>query len=159
MRSLLLLFVSIGFLSLSYAQTPIDVVFKKYSDKDGVDISIDKIPMKNDSVIKAPLSTISKTLTFSNDESDKKIAKLFQQILLDCNKILSRKEYVLISNEKDDDATHKVFKKEKGAVAEICELEYDADELTLTVTQISGLTKEMQKNFVIKTDIKTITSE
>jgi hypothetical protein len=130
-------------ISVSYSQTPIDALFKKYIDKDGVEISIDKIPISNDSAIKAPLSTILKTLTVRNDESDKKVNGLFQKILRDCNKILNRKEYDIISADKDDYGAHRAYKKEKGQVREICELEYDKHELTLTVTQISGLTKDM----------------
>ena len=119
-------------------------------------MSTDHMPMENGSEVKATLTTIVKTMTIEFDEDEKDVAKVFRKALKDCNKILNRKNYKLISIDKDDDHSSKIYNYEKGTVVEICELEQDEDELTLTVTQVSGLTKEMKENFKIKATQKTI---
>lgn len=156
MKFFFLFLVSTLWVSIASAQTPIDVIFKKYSDKNGVIMSTDNITAEKDGESKATLTTIIKTMSIEKDEDEKKVAKLFRKALKDCNKILNKKGYNLISIDKDDDSSNKVYKYESGTVIEICELEQDEDELTLTVTQISGLPKEMKENFKIKTEHKTI---
>lgn len=143
-------------ISIAFAQSPIHSVFKKYSGKTGVHITTDNIPVAKDTAIKAPLSCTVKTMTVRIDEEDKDAARLVKEIARRCNAILSQKVYALLSSDVDERSISKVYKYQRGTVTEICEFDQDEDELTLTVSQFEGLTKDMRENFQIKTDIKKV---
>ncbi|MES2775088.1 MAG: hypothetical protein V4722_12950 [Bacteroidota bacterium] len=145
MKHLTLLMISVLFISFAFAQTPSEKLFKKYADKEGVELSVTSQPPVKDSITNAVITSVIKIMTISNDSDKKNIAELFKSAIKDCKKLLNSKKYSTMHQEKDDEETFKVCKYAKNGTVEMCVLELDNDELTLTSTQISGLTEEAMK--------------
>ena len=137
MRFLILL-VTLFIFSAAPAQSLTDAIFTKYGDKNGVSILTDVVSLPKDSAVTVPLSMTVKTLTVENYDETKRIDRLTKQIVRDCNKVLSQKDYLMVSIDKDDLRSHKVYKYQSGNTTEIFELEQEDDRLTLTVTKITG---------------------
>ena len=149
MKQLTLLMISALFISFAIAQPPSEKLFKKYGDKKGVESSVTSQPFIIDTVRNTSITSVIKTITISSDGEEstgKTSTQLFKSATKDCLKLLNSKGYTLIHQEKDDEETLKVCRYAKNGIIEMCVLEIDNDELTLTSTQFSGLTEEGMRN-------------
>ena len=146
----LTLLLTVFIFSASSAQSLTDVLFTKYSNRNEVSISTDIAALPKDSTATVPLSMTVNTLTVENEDGVKRTNRLMKQILRDCDKILSQKDYSAISIDKDGMMSHRVYKYHSGNITEIFDLEQEEERLTLTVTRITGLAQG-NVNFKIQT--------
>jgi len=147
MKQFVLLLSFVLFVSCTFAQPPSEKLFKKYGDKEGIDVSIHSEQLAVDSSTNTPITSVIKTLTVENDDEEKHRSKLFKQLVNECKKLLENKNYAVLQHEKDEDELTKICKYAKNGTVEICILELDEDELTLTTTIITGLSEKAMKDF------------
>ena len=133
-KSLLLLLLSIISITLAIGQTPSKVLFKKYENVNGVNLSL------------TPNIT---TMSIDNDDDDRSVRKLFKKISKDCIKLLKNKNYKTLVFEKEDDGFTKVSAFEKNGLIETCILEIIDGSLILTSTLMDKSTQARSQRIQI----------
>lgn len=143
MKKLLLLPLTFICTLIVTAQTPSDVLFNKYSNKTGVELSVNAQPtdVKNSSI-----STVIKAMTVNKPDDEKSTSKLYRNVKKDCLKFFKNKDYVVIQQEKDEHESFTVYKYAKNGTLEMCFLTISDETLTLELTQTKGLTEKAMAN-------------
>jgi hypothetical protein len=149
MKHLLLLVLSIVWISVALAQTPSEKLFSKYGNKEGVEISVTSQPPVKDTVLNTLISTVIKIMTVNADDEKGK-SKLYNKVKNDCVKFFKSKEYAVVQHDKDNHESFTVYKYAKKGLVEMCILTISDDELTLESNQMSGLPEEAMNNIEFK---------
>jgi len=132
------------FISFTYAQFPSDKIFTKYENQKGVE---------NNSMTQAISDSLHKsnatmTLKIISLDKDDKYQKMLAKMTKDCDKLLTNKMYNVILKNKDDDGSKVIIVKLiSDGKLEILIYQTEEDELTLSSTQVTGLSQQQMKDY------------
>jgi len=147
---ILFLLTSLFFSHIVFSQTPAEVLYSKYSEKNGIGSSMITKPIMDSITNQEGVMTL-KVLNVANEEDN---SKLFKKFVRECEKMLEIKDYLLAYSYKDSDGESliKAFKLRRKGILEYVVFDIDEDEVILTIFLYSGLSENAMNN--IKFDYK-----